>query len=66
MSYGMTPIAVIIGVSFGLIMPMVSNYLPIRQAMGKNLRTSLDLSRRTTGEITAKVMGLKDVGMDPI
>ena len=34
--------------------------------MGKNLRTSLDLSRRTTGEITAKVMGLKDVGMDPV
>ena len=34
--------------------------------MGKNLRNSLDLSRRTTGEIRAKVMGLKDVGMDPI
>ena len=66
MTYGMAPIAVVIGVSFGILMPMLSNYLPIRQAMGKNLRTSLDLSRRTTGEIRAKVMGLKDVGMDPI
>ena len=66
MTYGMAPLAVVIGVSFGLIMPMLANYLPIRQAMGKNLRTSLDLSRRSTGEITAKVMGLKEVGMDPV
>ena len=34
--------------------------------MGKNLRTSLDLSRRSTGEITAKVQKLQDIGMDPI
>ena len=55
MTYGMATSAVAIGVSFGLIMPLIANYLPIRQAMGKNLRTSLDLSRRSTGEITAKV-----------
>ena len=55
MTYSMAASAVAIGVSFGLIMPIIANYLPIRAAMGKNLRTSLDLSRRSTGEITAKV-----------
>ena len=66
MTYSMATSAVAIGVAFGLMMPMVANYLPIRAAMGKNLRTSLDLSRRSGGEITAKVQRLQDVGMDPV
>ena len=66
MTYTIATNAVAIGVSFGLVMPLVSNYLPIRAAMGRNLRTSLDLSRRSAGEITAKVTKLEDIGMNPI
>ena len=55
MTYELTVNAIVIGVSFGLIMPVLANYLPIRAAMGKTLRNSLDLSKRTDGEIGVKV-----------
>ena len=55
--------AIIIGVLFGLTMPMISNYFPIQAAMGKNLRNSLDLSRRNKEEIGIKIEKLEDVGI---
>ena len=55
MTYGMSGTAVLIGVTFGLFMPVLANYLPIREALGKNLRSSLDLSKRTDDEIGVKV-----------
>ena len=55
MSYALSTASVVIGVTFGLIMPVLANYLPIRSAMGKNLRSSLDLSKRTDDEIGVKV-----------
>jgi len=63
MNYKLTTISIIIGVSFGLIMPVIANYLPIKRAMGKNLRNSLDLSRRTTDEVGIKVERLENIGM---
>ena len=42
MSYGLTASSIAIGVIFGLTMPVIANYLPIKTAMGVNLRTSLD------------------------
>jgi len=63
MPYNLTKISIIIGVTFGIVMPIISNYLPIKRAMGKNLRNSLDLSRRTTDEIGIKVERLENIGM---
>ena len=45
-------------------MPMIANYLPIEAAMGINLRTSLDVSRRTDSEIGVKVKSLESIGVD--
>lgn len=45
-TYTLTTSSIIIGVVFGLTMPLISNYFPIQSALGKNLRTSLDLNRR--------------------
>ena len=55
----MTVNSIVIGVTFGIIMPVIANYLPIRVAMGKTLRASLDLSKRTDGEIGVKVQKLE-------
>ena len=64
LTYELATSAVIIGVAFGLIMPVIANYLPIRSAMDQTLRNSLDLSKRTDGEIGVKIQKLEDVGMD--
>ena len=62
-SYELTTVAIIIGVVFGLTMPLISNYFPVQATMGKNLRNSLDLSRRNKEEIGIKVEKLEDVGI---
>jgi len=54
-NYELTTVAIVIGVLFGLIMPLISNYFPIQAALGQNLRSSLDLNRRTKDEVGVKV-----------
>ena len=63
MTYQLTTPAIIIGITFGLVMPVLANYLPIKSAMAVNLRTSLDLSRRTDSEIGVKVKNLESIGV---
>ena len=62
-TYALTTVAIIIGVAFGLIMPMISNYFPIKSALDKNLRNSLDMARRNKEEVGIKVEKLEDVGI---
>ena len=62
-SYNLTKVSMIIGAVFGLTMPMISNYFPIQSAMGKNLRNSLDLNRRSNDEVGIKVEKLEDAGI---
>ena len=64
MTYQLTASAIIIGVTFGIFMPVLANYLPIKSAMAVNLRTSLDLSRRTDSEIGVKVKTLESIGVN--
>jgi hypothetical protein len=54
-----------IGILFGLIMPMLAILLPIKQALGKNLRTSLDLNHRSNNEKSVEVQKLEDLGLSP-
>ena len=63
-TYNLTKWSLILGISFGIIMPQVSNYFPIKAAMGKNLRSSLDLNRRQKDEVGVVATKLEDVGMD--
>ena len=63
MGYGLTASALALGISFGLLMPFLANYLPIKSAMGKTLRDSLDLNKRKGDKFGVKVEKLEDLGM---
>ena len=54
-----------IGITFGIIMPLLAILLPIQQALGKNLRTSLDLNHRANNEKSVSVQKLEDLGLSP-
>lgn len=54
-SYELALSAIIIGVSFGFAMPIFANYYPIKEAMSKTLRDSLDLSKRTKDQFGVKI-----------
>ena len=62
-SFYLTRIAIIIGVSFGITVPIIANVLPIRKALEVNLRNSLDLNHRHIGEITIVISKLKEMGL---
>jgi len=36
----------------GFVLPLFSNYMPVRSAMGKSLRDSLDVYRKSIDDIT--------------
>ena len=63
MGYDLTATALALGISFGLLMPFLANYLPIKSAMGKTLRDSLDLNKRKGDKFGVKVEKLEDLGM---
>lgn len=50
-SYNLPTEAYVMGITIGIIMPVVSNIVPIQKAMGKNLRSSLDVNHRSASEL---------------
>jgi len=50
--YNLTTDSIIIGVVFGMTVPMIANIMPIRKAFESNLRASLDVYHRQAGEMT--------------
>jgi hypothetical protein len=50
LGYGLSPTSLYIGITFGVVMPMISILLPIKSALSKNLRSSLDLNHRSNNE----------------
>lgn len=63
MDYALTTSALVLGVSFGIFMPFLANYIPIKSALDQNLRTSLDLNRRKDDQFGVKVQKLEELGM---
>ena len=64
--YGLTTSSIVTSfLLFGFIVPIVSIMGPTKDAMGKNLRASLDASRRSGANesISATVKKLQDLGM---
>ena len=55
MDYALTSSSLALGISFGIIMPFLANYLPIKSALDQNLRTSLDLNKRSEDKFGVKV-----------
>ena len=51
LNYYLSNNAIVIGLLVGFLIPMASNIIPIQQALGKNLRQSLDMNRSTKNDI---------------
>jgi ABC-type antimicrobial peptide transport system permease subunit len=49
--YNMSTGAIILGVVLGLVLPLIANILPIKRALSKNLRESLDMYHRSVNEL---------------
>ena len=62
-SYMVPDSAMILGFSIGLIMPIISNILPIARALSKTLRDSLDLFHREINVFKVRVMKLEKLGI---
>lgn len=64
--YGLTANSIVISLLlFGFIVPIISIMGPTKEAMGKNLRASLDASRRNgqSESVSATVKKLQDLGI---
>jgi len=61
----LNPAAIVLGFFLGLLMPIVSNIGPIRRALSKTLRDSLDLYHQTFNEVRVTVMKLETLGLSP-
>lgn len=62
-SYQLHFSAIIMGFMLGIIMPLISNSLPIYRALSKTLKDSLDLFHRTIDEITVRTLKLEKLGI---
>lgn len=62
LDYKLSVFAIILGLICGILMPFIANYYPIKSALDKNLRSSLDLNRRAD-KIGVKVTKLTELGM---
>ena len=62
-SYDLSPNSILIGCLVGILLPILSNIIPIQRALSKNLRVSLDLYHRSINEITVQIKRLEEVGM---
>ena len=50
----------------GILVPLFANYMPIRQAMSKTLRESLDIYRKTLDSMTITMTKLENLGISPV
>ena len=55
--------SVVVGVTIGLVVPIISNIFPIRRALGQNLRNSLDLYNRGKSETKIIFRKLEEIGL---
>jgi len=64
-TYALSINSIWIGVGIGTILPLISNIIPIKRALGKNLRSSLDLYHRQVTEMTISVKNMAEIGLSP-
>ena len=55
--------ALIIAITLGILMPIISNIIPISRSLSKNLKDSLDLYHRVVNETTVQVVKLEKLGI---
>jgi len=64
-TYSLSINSVYIGVFIGTVLPLVSNIIPIKKALGKNLRNSLDMNHRASSEMIISVKNMSEMGLSP-
>jgi len=62
--YSLTMTSVCLGLAFSILMPLVSNVIPTKRALGTNLRDSLDLTRTTT-PVSVVTQRLQQIHLSP-
>eukprot|EP00826_Nyctotherus_ovalis_P035149 TRINITY_DN2991_c0_g1_i2.p2 TRINITY_DN2991_c0_g1~~TRINITY_DN2991_c0_g1_i2.p2 ORF type:complete len:396 (-),score=90.18 TRINITY_DN2991_c0_g1_i2:1104-2291(-) len=62
-SYFLHPIGFAYGLVIGVVMPLLSNILPIRRALSKSLRDGLNLARKTINDVTVRIAKLSQMGI---
>ena len=62
-SYDLNPGSIALGISLGILIPLISNIAPIMRALGKTLRDSLNIYHRIISDVTVKIIRLAEYGM---
>ncbi|EFC47009.1 FtsX domain-containing protein [Naegleria gruberi] len=57
--------AVVVPIALGFGIPIIANVIPIRHAMSRTLRDSLDIAHQTFNETTVKMIKLEELGLEP-
>jgi H+/gluconate symporter-like permease len=60
--YDLSTGAIVLGVCLGIFIPLLANILPIKRALSKNLRDSLDLYHRSANELQVSIKRLEEMG----
>lgn len=55
--------SIILAMCLGLIMPLVSNILPIKRALSRTLKDSLDLYHRVNDQLSVNIKRLENMGL---
>lgn len=61
--YALSDSSIILGTLVGILLPIFANIIPIQRALGKNLRTSLDIYHRSINELTVSIKRLEEMGL---
>ena len=54
--------ALVLGIVVGLTLPLIANIFPIKRALSKNLRESLDMYHRSVNELQVSIKRLEEMG----
>ena len=64
-SYMLEYSAVFLGLFLGIFMPMISNIAPIKRALSRTLRDSLDVYHQTSQQVNVQMIRLEALGLNP-
>lgn len=56
---------VLLGLITGIIVPLLSNFYPIKQALGTSLRNALDRFRQGVDELEVSFVRMENAGTNP-
>ena len=63
--FNLRPQAVTIGICIAVFVPLLSNIIPIRRALTKTLKDSLDIYHRVVSDVSVRIIKLAELGISP-